>query len=382
VRINKAHKTRFYPTVKQQKMLAQHFGCARWVYNHFLQYKNDQYKATGKSASYCQMSKLLTELKQQPDKLWLGDISRQCATNSIQQLDAAFNNFFNKKSKHPKFKCKHNRQSFKIGAFFARIRPNGVQIPLVGILKCNVKMPGEYKLSSITISRATTNKYYASIAFEQEIPDPIIDTSKPIIGLDFGLKSFITKSDSMKIEHPQPLKKELRKLRRLNRIVARRTKGSKRRNKAKHKLALQYERIANIRSDFLHKLSRKMVSENQAIYLEDLNIEGMKARWGRKIGDLGWSEFVKRLSYKGTWYGCDIYKIDRFFPSSKTCSKCGRINSKLQLSNREWICSCGTTHDRDINAAKNILEYGRADRNLRPQRVGVVKPLVEAGSQK
>jgi len=381
VKINKAHKARIYPTTEQRGQLAQHFGAARWIYNHFLHHKTEQYKINKKSDSFVMMCHGLTKLKKKPETGWLCDVGRQCAANSIANLDAAYNNFYKKKSSYPKFKKKRGRQSFRISAPFCRAGNDGVAIPIIGILKCEVKLPVQYKLWSITISKTTTGKYFASINYEMEIADPIADKTKPMIGLDFGLKHFITTSDGIKVEHPRPLAKKLRRLRRLNRLLSHKKLGSKRRSKAKHRLALQHERITNIRSDFLHKLSRRLVGENQAIYVEDLNIEGMKQRFGRQVGDAGWSEFVKQLSYKGLWYGCDVFKIDRFFPSSKTCSKCGEINRGLQLSDRSWRCNeCCVVHDRDVNAASNILVYGRADRNLRSQRDAKTH-LVEARNQ-
>lgn len=380
MQIHKAFKTRLYPDTKQRVQLARHFGAARWVYNHFLQYKTDQYKETGKSAPYTKLSRELTVLKSKPEYAWLGAVSRQCVCNSLLNLDVSFNNFFNKKSKYPRFKKKRGRQSFRVSAPFCQVLDDGVHLPLIGKIKCELKVPKEYKLYSITVSKAPTGKYFASINYECAIQDPVIDETKPVIGVDFGIKTFITASDGRKIEHPKPFADGLRRLKRLSRILSRRKVGSNRRNKTRFRVALQHEKIANIRADFLHKLSRKMIAENQGIYIEDLNLEGMKRRYGMYIGDLGWAEFTRQLLYKGVWYGCDIFKIDRFFPSSKTCSVCNKINKNLQLSQRQWVCGCGAAHDRDVNAAINILTYGRADRNLRSQR-GEVHSLVEARSQ-
>jgi putative transposase len=376
--IHKAYKLRLYPTIKQQKQLSNHFGSARWVYNYFLQHKNDQYKATGKSASYNQMSKLLTEIKKDPELFWLNNVSRQCVINSVRNLDVAFNNFFQKRTKHPKFKSRRSSQSFRISSFFCKIQNDGVHIPLIGVLKCKPKLPKEHKLYSVVVSKTVTNKYYISINIEQEEFRKKNKSKQPIIGIDFGLKTFITTNDGVKIEHPKPYNKELRRLKRSQRKLSRAQKGSNRRKQTKLELALRHERIRNARDDFLHKLSSRMIDENQAIYLEDLNVKGMQSRFGKQIQDLGWGEFIRQLSYKGIWYGCFVNKIDRFFPSSKTCSKCGWINNMLTLNDREWTCpKCGAKHDRDVNAAINILEYGRADRNLRTGRSGAVRPVDE-----
>ncbi len=370
MKVHKGYKTRTYPTIKQRKQLACHFGASRWVYNHFLQLKNDQYIATGKSATLLMMSRELTKLRSEIN--WLGGVSRQCVGTTLQNLDVAFNNFFEKRAKYPKFKKKHNRQSFKISSPFCPIKLDGVHIPLIGTLKCKLQLPKEYKLYSVAVSKTPTNKYFISVNYECEIKEPKVAKYKPKIGLDFGLKTFITTSDGSKIDHPRPFRKLQEKLARAQRALNRRKLGSKRRGKAKLKVALVNEKIANVRSDFLHKLSRGMIGENQAIYLEDLNLKGMQVRFGKAINDSGWREFTKQLEYKGIWYGCDVFKVDRFFPSSKRCSKCGLIKDNLCLRDRSWTCSCGAAHDRDVNAAKNVLQYGRADRNLRSQRATLV----------
>jgi len=368
-------------------MLSQHFGCSRFVYNYFLQYKTDQYKKTKKSATWIQMSRELTKMKRLQEFVWLNQVSRQSVANSIKNLDVAFNSFFKKESKYPKFKKRHNRQSFKISSFFCKIHSDGIHIPLIDILKCDLSgLPDDYELTSVTVSRDTTGKYWVSISYKIEIPDPIIDESKPIIGIDFGLRTFITTSNGNKIDHPKPLKNQRKKQRRLNRSLVRSKKGSNRRKILKKKLAIFYERIRNKRVDFLHKLSSKMIRENQAITLEDLNLKGMMNRFGKSIQDLGWNEFTRQLEYKGKWYGCIVIKVDRFFPSSKICSSCGYVHRDLQLGDEKWVCpKCLEEHDRDINAAKNILnynEYGGIHRNQRAGRAGSVRPLKELSKAK
>ena len=373
--IRKAHKTRAYPTKKQ---LSNHFGSARFIYNYFLQHKTNQYKQTGKSASLLQISRELTLLKQKQEHNWLNNISRQCLQNSIENLDVAFNSFFKKKTKYPQFKKRHKKQSFKICTPFCPMSQNGVHIPRIGILNCDIYyLPEKYKLLSATVSKTITNKYFIAINYEVEIPDPKIDITKPIIGIDFGIKTFVTTSNGEKIN--QPKFTDDKKKRRLQRKLSRRTKGSKRRQRARLRLALYHEKVHNRRIDYLHKLSSKMVSENQAIILEDLSIKGMMNRFGKQLGELGWYEYTRQLAYKGKWRGCLVEKVDRFFPSSRICSECGFINDDLQLSDREWDCpSCLVHHDRDRNAAKNIVTYGRADRNLRTWRGRAVSSLVEA----
>ena len=371
MRIRKAVKLRACPTKQQLVSLAKHFGCARFIYNYFLGYKNKQYKDIGKSASFAQMGRELTRLRATPEYCWLKEVSRQSSTYALADLDSAFNNFFKRRTKYPRFKSKHrSRQSFTIGTPFCSIRADGIHLPLLGTIKCDISsLPTSYKLDSATVSTNPSGKIFVSLHIQTDIPNPIIDESKPVIGLDFGIKTFITTSDGIKYEHPKPFKKHHLKLAREQRRLAKKKIGSKRRQKQKLKTALVWERISNIRQDFLHKLSRKLVGENQAIYVEDLSLEGMKSRYGKSVNDLGWAEFVRQLGYKGTWYGCEIKKIDRFFPSSKTCSRCGWVKQNLSLSDRTWECPiCLTEHDRDTNAAINVLEYGRADRNLRTGR--------------
>ena len=370
MQIYKAIKLRAYPSRTQVALLNNHFGCARFIYNYFLSYKTQQYKLTGKSASFLQMSRELTKLKKLEEYSWLSEVSRQSLQHSLANLDKAFNSFFKKQTDYPKFKSKNRgKQSFSVGAFFCRVKAAGVHMPLIGTIKCNISLLlDDYKLLSATVSKNASGKIFISLNIQTDIPDPIVDTSKPTIGIDFGIKTFITTSDGDKYNHPKPFRKYQLKLARQQRVLARKL-SSKRRTKQKHRVATVYEKISNIRQDFLHKLSRKLVGENQAIYVEDLNLEEMKLRFGRSISDLGWAEFLRQLSYKGEWYGCQIEKIDRFFPSSKTCSKCGWVKQDLSLKDRAWECPvCLTEHDRDINAARNILEYGRVDRNSRTGR--------------
>lgn len=382
MKIFKAHKVKIHPTIKQQKLLAKHFGSCRWVYNYFLQYKTDQYKKTQKSASWLETNKLLTELKKQSDKQWLNEVSRVALNCSLENLDSAFNSFFRKTAKYPNFKNKHTKQSYKLTNQAFTIEKNGIKIAKIGFLKCDLKLPEGCKPLSITISKTITEKYYVSISYETEIPNPKTDKSKPIIGIDFGLKTFITTSEGEKINHPLPLKNFMRKLRRHQRRLSRRVKGSKRRLFQKHRVAIIHERVVNIRRDFLHKLSSRLVSENQAIYLEDLSLKGMQNRWGRKTNDLGWNIFTNQLDYKGLWCGCHVEKRDRFFPSSKLCSICGWVNDSLTLEDREWDCPrCFTHHDRDVNASRNIRDYGPVTRKQRTGRVEVLDSLVELSRQ-
>jgi len=384
VKIRRASKTRFYPTVKQQLKHKQHFNNTRYVYNYYLDLKTKQYKETKKSYSFKETAKDLTNHKK--EKPWLNNSSRQAYTNKLKDLDTAFKNFFKKKAKYPKFKSKHHKQSYRISYPFFKIKPEGIWIIKIGLICCNLNLPKQIKPLSITISKDTLNRYYISCSYETEISEPIIDATKPIVGCDYGLRTFMTTWNGIneaKIQHPLPYKKSEKRLKRLSRRLSRRKKGSRRRRTAKHSLAILHAKIASLRNDFLHKLSSRMVRENQAIIIEDLNTKGIITRWGKKASDQGWAEFIRQLTYKGTWYGCNIIKTPRFYPSSKTCSNCGVINDGLTLKDRSWTCPvCSVDHDRDVNAACNIFNYGRADRKLRTGTGGLVETLVEPSRQK
>lgn len=367
--IDKAIRMRAYPTKHQLEKIIQHFGCARFIYNYFLSKKTIQYKETGTSMKFTEMSREITRLKNLPEYMWLNNVSRQSIARAAANLDKAYNSFFKKVSKYPKFKTKHDsKQSFSVGYPFFKVKSGYIEIPHIGPVKCDIRLP-DCKIISATITRVASGKIFISIQIRVQMNEPTIDASKPEIGIDFGLKRFITTSNGDTYEHIRPLCKLQKRLSRACRKLSRMLTTSNRRQKQKHKVSIIYERTHNARLDFLHKLSRKLISENQAIYAENLNISGMRERFGRQIDDLGWSLFTRMLEYKGLWYGCHVAEIDRFFPSSKTCSVCGWVYQSLKLSERKWTCaSCGEVHDRDINAAKNVLEYGRADRNSRAGR--------------
>lgn len=238
-------------------------------------------------------------------------------------------------------------------------------IPKLTPLKIVVHRPVEGEIKQVTISRTPSNRYFASILCEVEAKDPKPKRKGKAIGLDLGLKSFAVTSEGEKIDPPQHLRRSEKKLARLQRQLSRKQKGSQNREKARLKVARLHEKVANQRADFLHKQSRRLIDESQAIYVESLNVKGMLANphLAKSISDSGWREFLRQLAYKGEWVGCHIGEIDRFFPSSKRCHQCGYIHQDLRLSDREWDCpECHTHHDRDENAAKNILTFGKLSR--------------------
>jgi len=364
--VNKSHEFRLYPTDSQKEFLAQHFGSCRFVYNHFLRQRIDFYAANkGKKKqglNYFDTNKMLTILKKNPQLVWLRDVNSQSLQCSLRHLDVAYNNFFNKHSQFPKFKNKHGRQSFQIPQHFSiDTQKSTLNILKFDPIKTVYHRPIKGEMKSITISKTTTGKYFASILCEIENSVKVKKTG-PKIGIDLGLKSFLVTSGGESVATPQFLRVSEQKLKRLQRRLARKVKGSNNRNKAKIKVALVHEKIVNQRKDFLHKLSTRLVRENQAIFAEDLNVKGMTANHciAKSVCDAGWSEFIRQLKYKSEWSGTMFGKIDRFFPSSKRHHACGWINDSLTLKDREWICQgCGEVVDRDFNAAQNILQFGK-----------------------
>lgn len=361
--INKSYKVRIYPNKSQIELLDKHFGCVRFIYNHFLNIKNNEYKETGKNLSYYDLCNKLTTIKNSDDYDWLNDVNSQSLQWSIRFLDISFNNFFNKKSKFPKFKKKSNEQSFKVPVNSTfKLSDKKIIIPKFkeGIkYKGNIDLNNLLKFNSITITKTPTGKYYASLQGEFNYDPKEKNDNK--IGLDLGIKDFLITDNGIKVDNPKYLKKSLKKLKYNQKQLSKKTKGSKNRNKQRIIVAKIYEKVVNKRNDFLHKLSSKIVNENQIICLEDLAVKNMvrNHKLAQSISDVSWSKFVNMLKYKTEWNNRELVQINRFYPSSKSCSKCNYINEGLTLKDREWTCpSCNTHHDRDINAAKNILKQG------------------------
>jgi len=360
MKINKAFKFRIYPNSQQKQFLAQSFGCARFVYNHFLRQRIDYYAANARGLTYHNNALALTQLKKEPEFEWLNDINSQSLQGALRNLDTAYSNFFNKRAEFPKFKKKSNKQSFGVPQHFS-IHDNMLDIPKCKGIKIRLHRDIEGTMKSVTVSRTPSGKYFASILCELEIPEPVFTGNE--IGIDYGIKAFITTSDGEIIESPNYLRKSELKLKRLSRRLSRKQPSAKNRYKAQKLLARQHEKVSNQRQDFLHKTSKQLVSDNQAIYIESLAIKNMIQNHclAKSISDSGWNTFVNMLKYKGQWYGCRIIEIDRWFPSSKRCHVCGYINDNLTLKDRNWLCpECNTNHDRDINASINILTFGRA----------------------
>lgn len=356
--MNKSFKVRIYPTQEQQILLEKSFGASRFIYNHFLKLKQYLYQEFNIKITFNHMSKMLTELKRQ--KTWLTVPDKCALQNTLKDLDAAYKKFYNGAG-YPKFKRKDSKNSYRTNCNI-KINNSFITIPKVGLLRYKDKYKLEeeniLKIYNITVSKDTIGHYYASISAEVYIPH--FERTNQNVGIDLGLKDFAIFNTGRKINNPRILKNLEKKYRKLAKAVSRKTYDSANYQKAKLRLAKFLKYAANIRKDFLHKLSTNLLKEFDIICLEDLNIKGLMKNKGKSYQDVAQSEFVRQLEYKAKWYGKTISKVDRFYPSSQLCSECGYKNPALKDTNiREYNCPiCGTHHDRDINAAKNILNEG------------------------
>lgn len=365
----KAYKYRMYPTKEQQDMFSQHFGACRFIYNWALEQKIKTYEQDGKSVSRFALNTKITGLKTEHE--WLQDINSQSLQGATLNLENAFTKFFREKKGFPHFKSRKNPvQSFSVPQFYkVDFDANKVKLPKIGWVttKLHRKYTGIGKTA--TVSKTATGKYYISILVddEQESPVKSIFDEKVTVGIDVGIKDFAVLSNGEKIENPKYLKNSMNSLAVLQRRLSRKQKGSKNKAKAILAVAKLHEKIGNQRHDFQHKLSSKLISENQAVALETLNVGGMLKNHclAQSIADASWSSFVTKLEYKAEWCGKTILRIGQFEPSTKICSICGYYNEKLTLAVREWQCpDCKTNHDRDINAAINIKKFALDKQNL------------------
>jgi putative transposase len=354
----KAVKVRLYPNQQQKQSLEQSFGNCRWLWNYGLNLMNQTYQETGKRLSSYDIKKQLPDLKQVYE--WLKLTYSQCLQQVCINLGTAFNNFFEKRAKYPRFKSKHGKQSIQYPQN-VKVLENALKLPKIGEVKAVIHRPVEGKLKTVTVTKNRCDQYFASILFEDGKPNPDSSTEGKAIGVDLGLNHFAVTSDGSKFDNPRWIAKHERNLKRKQQDLSRKQKGSNNRNKARKKVAKVHNKVARCREDFLHKLSRRIVNENQVICVENLNIKGMvkNHNLAKAIGQVGWGMFLTMLKYKAEQEGKIYIEVDRFFPSSKTCNVCLNQIDRLPLETRNWTCSnCGASHDRDINAAINLREEG------------------------
>lgn len=367
-------KFRFYPTPAQKTALAQVFGCTRFVYNAALDWRKAQFDA-GNKPSFVKSSAWLTLFK--TEKEFLNDVSCVPLQQSLRHLQTAYQRFFKKQAKFPTFKSRDNRQSCEFTQRAFTCKNGQLSLAKIGRLDVVWTLPLQSSPTTVTIIKEASGEYYASLTILES--DKTLPTLTTSVGIDLGVETFATLSDGRKFKQPSEIRKLRKKLARLQRQHSRKTKDSKRREKARIRVAKTHQHIANVRNDFLQKLSTQLVRENQTISIEDLHTKGMmkNRKLARAIGEQGWRQFRDMLSYKCEWYGRKLEIVSRWLPSSKTCSSCGE-KTALTLKDRSWICpSCGTTHDRDVNAAINISAAGLAASArggaVRPERTYVLK---------
>jgi putative transposase len=365
--MEKCYKFRIYPTLEQSVLIQKTFGCCRFVYNKYLDKRIKLYQTDRSPLDYNACSADMTALKR--ELAWLREVDATALQSALQNLDAAYKNFFRRVKQggapgFPKFKSKRAaRKSYKSKAVGANIKVfcNSIQLPKLGLVESRVSQQIQGRILSATVSQNPSGKYFVAVCCTGVEIGPLLRTGATV-GIDLGLKEFVVTSSGEKFENHKRLHKSEKKLSRLQRGLSRKQKGSANRNKARIKVAQAHERIANQRADSLHKLSTRLVRDYDVIALEDLQVKNMTRnhRLAKSIHDASWSEFARQLEYKCAWYGKKLVRVDSFYPSSQLCSMCGYRNAGTKdLAVRKWVCpECGAEHDRDLNAAKNILREG------------------------
>lgn len=365
--MEKAYKFRLYPNKEQEILIQKTFGCSRFVFNRYLAKRKELYEVSKESISLNTLYLDLTQAKKEFE--WLREVDSTALQASVKDLDTAYQNFFRRVKKgekpgFPHFKSKkQNRKSYKTkqNGNTIQILDKYVKLPKLGLVKCKVSKQVQGRILNATVSQNPSGKYFVSVCCTDVEVEPLPSTGA-VVGIDLGIKEFAITSDGVAVPNPKYLRKSEKKLSKLQKQLSRKTIGSNNRNKARLRVARQHEKVANQRQDFLHKLSTQLIKEYDLICIEDLQVKNMvrNHKLAKSISDVSWSEFVRQLQYKSDWYGRYIQKVDRFYPSSQTCSVCGYINRDTKsLAVREWRClECDTHHDRDLNAAMNILNEG------------------------
>lgn len=375
--MEKAFSYRFYPTTEQESLLRRTLGCVRLVYNRALAARTEAWYERQERIDYVQSSALLTRWKKQDDLQFLNEVSCVPLQQGLRHLQAAFGNFFAGRGQYPRFKKKRNGGSAEFTKSAFKWKDGNVFLakssePLN--IRWSRQLPEGVTPSTVTVRLTPSGQWVISLRFDDP-RDLTLPPAQQSVGLDAGISSLITLSNGEKIANPKHFAKHRKRLRRAQKALARKQKDSRNRDKARHKVAKIHQQVSNSRKDHLHKLTTRLIRENQTIAVESLTVKNMvkNRKLALSISDAGWGELVRQLEYKAQWYGRTLVKIDQWFPSSKRCGHCGHIVEQLPLNVREWDCpQCGTHHDRDINAAKNILAVGHTVKvcgaGVRPDR--------------
>lgn len=364
--MEKTFEYRIYPNAEQRKMIAQTFGCARFVYNRALRLRMDAYEAGEKVLSIYQIDKMLPQWKADPETAWLKEADSIALQQSLRALDKAYRNFFRTPGKigFPKFKSKRSRQSYRTqnigGKAIQVLDAKHVKLPKLGVVKARVSRPTEGRILSATVKLTSSGKYFVCICCTDCVEAPLPQTENAV-GIDLGSRKLVTTSEGEVVENPKPYRKAEAKLAREQRRLSRKQKGSKNYEKQRIRVARVHEKVANQRCDYAHKATTRLINENQVIAAESLRVKNMMRNHNlaKTIADASWGELCRQLAYKADWYGRTFVQVDTFFPSSQTCHVCGAIEPQVKDLREHWTCEgCGTKHDRDVNAAKNILAQG------------------------
>ena len=362
--VDRAYKGVLYPNAEQTALIEKTFGCCRYIYNRFLDERTRAYRENGETLTFAKQCRELPLMKADPETEWMKEVDSTALQNSVRNLQDAFDRFFRKQTKYPRFKRKHsNRQSYRSTCINDNIRvPDNrtIRLPKLGEAKCRFPRMPEGRILNATVRREADGRYEVTVVCESPRPEPMEKTGKAA-GIDLGIRTLAVTSEGKEYDNPKTYGKNLKKLIRAQRKLSRKTKGSRNREKQRKKVAKIHRKIRDQRMDACHKMTRELIRDYDVICMEDLDIrEMMKGRLSGEVSDASFGEVRRPLLYKADWYGKQVILTDRWYPSSQTCSCCGHVNGDVKdLRIRKWKCPrCGTLHDRDVNAARNILAEG------------------------